>query len=182
MQEFTYLNHLAFQHLKIEQWVRKKCAKRLLKPTAQKHNRWVLALYKNQMHTDQQNNVSIEKVNPLVGYGVFAQVDIPALTYIGEYTGVVRKKRKRKDLFNNYIFRYQIGSKEAPYIIDAQDQGNFTRFLNHSLEPNLTSRWIIHDGITHIIFYSNKLIRKGEQMTYDYGPIYWRSRSHPVSL
>ena len=182
MSSFTYLTYLLFESDTIEEDVRKRCQTQLKKGKAERLNNWSLALYRDQMSRDYGDRVEVKRVSPLVGEGVFTLQSIPALAYIGEYTGIVRKKVRKKDLFNNYIFRYQIGPKEAPYIIDAENRGNFTRFLNHSDTPNLTSRWIIYDGVTHIIFYSNRLIHQGEQLTYDYGPLYWRSRSQPVSL
>ncbi|MBI3211167.1 MAG: SET domain-containing protein-lysine N-methyltransferase, partial [Simkania negevensis] len=118
-------------------------------------------------------------ISPQLGYGVFAVKDISALTYIGEYTGVVEKRSRRLNRFNNYIFGYVVGPKPTPFVINAEKRGNFTRFINHSDEPNLTSRWLIIEGITRVILFSNRLIQKGEQLTYDYGPIYWKKRSQP---
>jgi SET domain-containing protein len=67
-------------------------------------------------------------------------------------------------------------------VIDAEEKGNFTRFINHSDEPNLTSRWIVVDGIYHVILFANQLIPKGTQLTYDYGPNYWSQRPGPLCL
>ncbi len=181
--DFSYLSELEFASSKILMSIERKCEKRLRTKDNRQMNRWTRALYEKSMAKgDLLNSIAIAWVSSYVGLGVFARKEIPYLTYISEYTGVVRK-RKRKDSCNPYAFRYVTGPKETPFVIDASHKGNFTRFLNHSDEPNLTSRWMIaQDGITHIIFFANRFISKGEQLTYDYGPYYWRRRFMPALL
>ena len=145
-------------------------------------NRWACSLFEKELLQDRAVPLEIKKVNPLVGLGVYATKIIPELGFIGEYTGVVRKRQRRKDTLNDYVFGYVIGPHETPWVIDAEEKGNFTRFINHSYEPNLTSRWIISEGVGHIIFFANRTIMPGEQLTYDYGPNYWIKRSYPQDL
>lgn len=160
----------------------KKSKKVMKQEKLKTQNHWTLALHKKAHIGNSLDCSAIRWVNPLIGYGVFATRTIPALTYIGEYTGIVRKRRRRKDRFNNYIFSYVAGPKETEFIIDALYEGNFTRFINHSDSPNLTSRWMEIDGVSHIILFANRAIPKGEQLSYDYGAFYWRSRSYPQTL
>ena len=61
-------------------------------------------------------------------------------------------------------------------------KGNFTRFLNHSFKPNVSSRGMVIDNLYHVIFFANKKIEKDEQLTYDYGPTYWNTRPYPQEL
>ncbi len=145
-------------------------------------NKWTHALLSRQCRAFTEPLGAIKWINHELGYGVFAYKDIPEYTYIGEYTGHVRKRTPRKDQFNNYVFRYVSATKDSPYVIDARDKGTFTRFINHSDAPNLTSRWIILDGITRIIFFTNSFIKRGAQLTYDYGEQYWNSRRFPKLL
>lgn len=145
-------------------------------------NKWTHALLMKQREKSGIPPGAIKWINPELGYGVFAYKDLAEYTYVGEYTGIVRKRAPNKDRFNNYVFRYVTGTKNAPYVIDAREHGGFTRFINHSDCPNLTSRWIIIGGITHIIFFTNQFIKRGTQLTYDYGEHYWRSRRFPRLL
>lgn len=178
--EIKYLNSLIFEREKYRERVIKKAKKYLKRPGLKQMNSWTLALHKRAMEQPQKDFFYIRWINNCLGYGVFAAQDIPALCYIGEYAGMLRKRHFRKDRFNNYIFGYVVAGKGTSYIIDAKEQGNFTRFINHNgIHPNLTSRWVIKDQITHIIFFANKLILKGQQLTYDYGDCYWRSRTFP---
>ncbi len=180
--DVEYLDRLEFESIDILNKVAKKCQKRLEDKDYYAMNRWTRALYEKEVPKRENQRVAIKWINPFLNYGIFAATDIPELTYIGEYTGVVKKRDRRKNRYNNYAFRYVTGPKETPYMIDAQKKGNFTRFINHSDEPNLTSRWIISGGVTHIIFFSHQFIPKDTQLTYDYGEYYWRSRMSPTLL
>lgn len=180
--QIDYTNHLIFDNVDILSWVRKKCEKRLQDDDYRQMNRWTQALHEKAIYGPPKDFAAIRWINPVLGYGVFATKDIKSLSYIGEYTGIIRKRCSKKDRFNNYVFRYVSGPKSTPFVIDAKTCGNFTRFINHSDEPNLTSRWIISRGITHIIVFANQFIPKGKQLTYNYGSHYWRSRTSPVLL
>ena len=154
--QIKYLDQLEFENIDFLRWIYYKCQKQLKKDNFRQMNQWILALYENGIYEAKRDKVYIRWIDPSLGYGVFASEHIPALTYIGEYTGVVKLRKKRKAYLNDYIFSYVAGPKTSPFIIDAKEKGNFTRFINHSLEPNLTSRWVITNGITRIIVFSNQ--------------------------
>ncbi|MCB1074235.1 MAG: SET domain-containing protein-lysine N-methyltransferase [Simkania sp.] len=177
-----YIEYLEFEHPDYLRWVATKSQKQLKKSTARKINRWTLALHKKAILTPRYDHIYIRYVSSEIGYGVFANRDLPALTYVGEYTGVVTRRQAKKTRFNDYVFGYMTGPKNCPFIIDAKRKSNFTRFINHSDEPNMNSRWVIVGGITRIILFTNEFIPKGEQLTYDYGKYYWRSRSAPALI
>ena len=180
--EIKWTDTLLFQNPKIIYQIAKKCARKMKKTKLRQMNHWTLCLHEKGMGLPREHLYYIRWINPYLGYGVFAAETIPANTFIGEYTGVVKQRKNRKNRFNDYIFSYDLCGKATRWCIDAKEKGNFTRFLNHSDTPNLTSRWVIRDGITHIILFSNQCIQKGTQMTYCYGPWYWRSRSAPSPL
>lgn len=177
-----YLNHLEFEKYEILSWSLRKTEKCKEKKSVDLGNKWSMALFQKELAFGKQPKISLKWISPLIGHGIFAGEDIPALSYIGEYTGIVRRRRLHGDQFNHYIFGYVIGPSETPFVIDAKDQGNLMRFVNHSDEPNLTSRWMIFQGMSHVILFANRFIPKGGQLTYDYGPNYWRKRSMPLPL
>jgi uncharacterized protein len=178
----TYLSTLEFSDPLILEKVKRRCARKLRWNKHARANRWACSLFESRLHLGGSPAIEIRKVNPIVGYGVFATKIISSLSFIGEYAGVIRKRHRKTDSRNDFVFGYVIGPHDTPWVIDAKEKGNFTRFINHSYEPNLTSRWIISKGIAHIILFANKRIAAGEQLTYDYGPYYWRKRSLPQSL
>lgn len=57
----------------------------------------------------------------------------------------------------------------APGIyIDARNKGSFTRFVNHSCEPNCkTEKWTVR-GETRIAVVALRDIAQGEELTFDY--------------
>lgn len=89
--------------------------------------------------------ISIQKTEEK-GWGVFAgPKPIPAGTFLGIYSGEIlteEESAKRGEVYNEYgrtylfdIDYYHIGD-DGMFTMDAYHAGNFTRFLNHSCEPN----------------------------------------------
>ena len=177
-----YLDTLVFEHPADLDWAIKKSQRCLRKTTLRQMNRWILSLYEEPFGVCSTKNLYVKWIDAYLGYGVFAAKTIPALTFIGEYAGVVKRRTRKNARHNDYIFGYMIGPKDSPLIIDAKNQGNITRLINHSLTPNLLSRWAIIQGVTRIVFFSKQLIPKGTQLTYDYGDYYWKKRSDPLVI
>lgn len=127
--------------------------------------------------------VSIHELGKKVGYGLFTEEDIPINTYVGEYTGIVRKDNQRYFApMNNYCYEYPVLDELGKsHVIDATS-GNLTRFINHSYKPNLKPIHVFHGGYYHLIFISLLNIKKGEQLCYNYGRRYWYVRSPPEDL
>jgi hypothetical protein len=125
-------------------------------------------------------HVSIQWINDHAGYGLFAKEDLAQDSYAGEYTGIVRKNDRRYfEPLNNYCYEYPIPDEIGrSFVIDAT-QGNFTRFMNHSYHPNLKPIHAFYDGFYHLIFLSLCRIKKGDQLTYNYGQSYWYMREPP---
>lgn len=180
--QIEYLTTFIFLDPLIIEKIQRRCERKLKKTKHKKFNDWTLSLFGNDLKEQKEIPFIVKKVNPLIGYGVFAKKKIAPLTFIGEYTGFIRKRKWFKDSHNDYVFGYVVGPDDTPWVIDADKGGNFTRFINHSYTPNITSRWIIHEGMGHILFFANKAIEEGEQITYDYGPYYWRKRPYPMAL
>lgn len=104
------------------------------------------------------------------------------MEFIAEYVGKIRK-RKKEDKKNSYCFEHIIthGISSA-YSIDARDQGNISRYINHSFSPNLESSLATFDHLSHVILFAKKPILAGTQLCYDYGSDYWAKRPPPLNL
>ncbi|MCB1135871.1 MAG: SET domain-containing protein-lysine N-methyltransferase [Chlamydiia bacterium] len=121
-------------------------------------------------------------VDPTVGYGRFAQSSIPEGAYIGNYSGVFRKGDAKATDCNSYCFEYPCRFyRRELFMVDSQDWGNETRFMNHSDSPNIRYDYALDRGLLHLLFFATRPIAEGEQMTIDYGPDFWRNR-RKVSL
>jgi len=125
-------------------------------------------------------HVSIRWINDHASYGLFAEEDLAQGSYAGEYTGIVRKNDRRYfEPLNNYCYEYPVLDEIGrSFIIDAT-QGSFTRFMNHSFNPNLKPVHVFYDGFYHLIFLALCPIKKGAQLTYNYGQSYWYIREPP---
>ena len=179
---FKYIDALQFTSNTLLAKIEKRCEKKLRWKRQALKNRWSVALFGEEISKKREVSVEIKKVHPIIGSGVFAKERISEFSMIGEYVGEVRKRDRKGDRENPYVFRYVIGSQETSYVIDAKNKGNFTRFINHSYEPNIISKSVIFEGVGRIVFCANRIISPGEQLTYDYGPYYWRGRPIPWEL
>jgi SET domain-containing protein len=98
------------------------------------------------------------------GRGIFARERIPARRKLGELSGErisLREARKRA------ATRQRIAIVELPKggAIDASVGGNDFRYINHSCTPNAYMRIFR----AHVEFYALRAIRRGEEVTCDYG-------------
>ena len=107
------------------------------------------------------------------GWGLFATRAIPAGEPVIEYTGelirlpVVDMRQEMYEKQGNhgsYVFRLN----DDPMYIDATVLGGPAKFINHSCDPNCTSKNMDFDGETHIVIFSNRDIARGEELSYDY--------------
>jgi len=87
-----------------------------------------------------------------------------------QYTGLIKLD---KDISEDNHSTFFIPEFEK-YSIDAQDQGNWARFMNHSNTPNVAVwEYYLPDRFYFIFTAGNKGIRKNQQLTYSYGEQYW---------
>jgi SET domain-containing protein len=95
-------------------------------------------------------------------YGVYALEYIPAHRKVIEYTGERLNRRDAKARDGGactYLF-----AVDAYWTLDGAVGGSGAEIINHSCEPNLTSRVI--KG--HILYMSLREIQPGEELTVDY--------------
>lgn len=108
------------------------------------------------------------------GTGIFAAKDIPKGTRIIEYVGEKMTKAQsdkiadrdfdanKADEKKGAVYLFELNKR---YDIDGNVEYNTARFINHSCEPNCETT-IERD---HIYITSIKDIKKGDELSYDYG-------------
>ncbi len=110
-------------------------------------------------------NFSIKnKPSKIDGTGAFALEDIPARKKLGNLGGEVislREARKRAAT-KKRVAMVEFGNGKA---LDASVNSNELRYINHSCQPNTYMR-VAHDKVE---FYSLKEIKKGVELTCNYG-------------
>lgn len=172
-----YLPSLFFPTDRILSKVRKQSRVAMRKKELSMREKWLGVRFQKELLAGYEPEISIRWIDEFLGYGIFAEREIPSGAFIGEYTGLIRKRRRRADRKNDYCFEYTIGDwVYNPFIIDAKEMGNFTRFINHSETPNVESLSVFADGVMHIIFVAQKSIAQGSQLCYHYGDYFWKKR------
>ena len=173
---FTYTEHLIFENEKIFKKAFSRCKRA-------KDNGWIEqkklfrgVYFQEDIERKNHPKIEINWIGDDLGYGVFAAEPILEHKFIGEYVGVVRKKPFfTKE--NYYTMRYPtlfLGRREM--MIDGETMGNFTRFINHSAKPNLELESVFISPFTRMIFTAKRKIEPFEQLTFDYGKLYWKKR------
>ena len=103
------------------------------------------------------------------GLGLFATASIEKRTVIVEYKGrklANDEADKLEARGNRYL--YEVNSR---WTIDGSSRRNIGRYANHSCRPNAESHYL--NG--KIILRAIKIIRPGDEITYDYGTDYYRN-------
>jgi SET domain-containing protein len=117
----------------------------------------------------------IQRRSPIHGNGVFAAANLPADTRVIEYRGkrLTHAQANRAyggDVDSGHTFLFTLNEK---YLIDGNVEGNAARWINHSCAPNCQAWVVEHAGSDRrrdrVVIETLRPIRKGEELTYDYG-------------
>lgn len=107
------------------------------------------------------------KASRIAGKGAFAIRDIPARRKLGNMGGEIisyREAQKRvKKQPGNVLFMVEFDHEDIA--LDASINSNALRHINHSCDPNTYMR----RAYRKVEFYALRRIRKGEELTCDYG-------------
>ena len=147
-------------------------------------------LYAEDLKKSKRAEVFLAFISDQVGWGVFAQKDLPAGTLVGEYTGIIREAQDcepvRDDkghFLSDYAWNYPDELPDGTeFEIDARDEGNELRFVNHSFEPNVGVDHTLVDGIFVTFFKALTNIPAGTQLLIDYGEEYWSGGFRTLEL
>ncbi|KAH3662381.1 hypothetical protein OGAPHI_005633 [Ogataea philodendri] len=106
------------------------------------------------------------------GFGMRADKDIPAQTFIVEYKGEIVDnelyKENKEKYSNEGIKHFYFMMIQDNEIIDATKKASIGRFCNHSCDPNaFVEKWVVNKRFRMGIFAKRKIL-KGEEITFDY--------------
>ncbi|KAL3378521.1 hypothetical protein AABB24_004444 [Solanum stoloniferum] len=121
------------------------------------------------------------------GWAVRAREAILCGTFVCEYVGEVLDEQEANKRRNRYAtegcgYFLEIDAHindmsrliegQSPYVIDATNYGNISRYINHSCSPNLVNYQVLVESmehqLAHVGFYARRDILAGEELTYDY--------------
>jgi uncharacterized protein len=105
------------------------------------------------------------RASQIHGLGCYAMENIPKSRKIGSLGGVVisRRAANRKSKLLQSIAIVELWNGKA---LDASQNSNELRYVNHSCGPNTYMRVFN----CHVEFYALRPIKKGEELTCNYGP------------
>ena len=157
-------------------------------------NRLMQNLYGELLEQKYEAPLYLKFINKKIGYGVYADDYISKGDMIGEYAGELIHEQMFSELalensgycmdVGNFYHDESFNPAVKALVVDAKRCGNFTRFINHSYNPNTRAASIYgKDGLWHVIVSAVARIARDEQLTIDYGSDYWESRNRvPDSL
>ena len=132
---------------------------------------------KRNLEIQQLKGVQILKIededHPLNGeYGLFPTRQWLPFEIIGTYTGEVVKNTPGR-----YVARLFISKNGNNWCVDAEKEGNETRFINDyrniAPEPNVFFSKTVVNGKITILVVVIKPINIGDEIVSDYGEDYW---------
>ena len=100
------------------------------------------------------------------GLGLFATTDIKKGDLIIEYTGERITEAEANRRGGKYLFELN-----DDWTIDGKGRENTARYLNHACKPNCEPE--LSEDETQIHIYAKRNIKAGEELTYNYGKMYW---------
>jgi len=178
---FHYSDSLVFEDYETLKQVQKECPYILRWKWLVKENYERMQQFSWFISEGYTEELIIGWINDKIGYGAFAARDIEAGTYIGTYTGEVRRLAWFNPDHNAYCFLYPTRwCGLRLYAIDGMRVGNELRFMNHSSNPNVVPYCVIDRNLLHQIFCAKEKIPKGTELTWDYGRGYWKYREGEV--
>ncbi|XP_053243713.1 histone-lysine N-methyltransferase NSD2 [Podarcis raffonei] len=106
------------------------------------------------------------------GWGLVAKRDIKKGEFVNEYVGELIDEEecmaRIKFAQENDITHFYMLTIDKDRIIDAGPKGNYSRFMNHSCQPNCeTLKWTVH-GDTRVGLFAVCSIPAGTELTFNY--------------
>lgn len=145
---------------------------------------WYGSYYRRDIVMPSCSFFYIRWIDSKFGFGLFARQALPKGFAIGPYLGLLRARSMwQSSNLNSYCFSFPLQRSwihqifHGTWTVDALGEGNLTRFINHSFHPNCKSIPAFLNGWLYILIHTTRSIAKDEQIFYNYGPDYWRSRS-----
>jgi uncharacterized protein len=118
--------------------------------------------------TNSQKNTqpTTEVKRSSAGLGLFATTAFSKGDLVIEYTGEKITEAEANRRGGKYLFELN-----DSWTIDGKSRENKARYINHSCKPNCYPE--LDDAEEHIYIYAKRAIKAGEEITYNYGKMYF---------
>jgi uncharacterized protein len=135
------------------------------------------------LKSSKSSSLYLVKSSKIHGKGVYAKKDIPKGVKVIEYVGnIVSRKEGDRIAEEQYsksektgagsVYIFELNRKQD---VDGSVSWNPARYINHSCDPNCRYKRIEN----HIWIVSFRNIKKGEELSYDYGYDLEEYKNHP---
>lgn len=124
---------------------------------------------RNHTHTKFKNTV-VKRSS--AGLGLFAQAPFKRGDFIIEYTGERITTKEADARGGKYLFII-----DDDWVIDGKGRENTARYINHACKPNAEAE--SDEDAKKVRIFARKKILPGEEITYDYGTVYWNEYIKP---
>ncbi len=176
--QFSYWPWPCFPSYSVFKTVLREFPLSLRIPFISEEGRGAYSRYQEQIEGGKIAQVSIRYIGEEKGYGLFAEQELAPGEWVGLYAGRVRQFFRRHPDLNSYCFRYPTRLFSLRYfLIDSLFVGNELRFANHSDVPTMEPIACLHHHLMYLGFIAKKKVKKGEELTFDYGKDFWRTRT-----
>jgi hypothetical protein len=181
--KFKFVPHCVFETEEERQEIRERGLEQLGRGEVSAEALELGRRFIDNIEASWSSPVSVRYLGEMLGYGLFSEENLAVGSYVGIYTGLIRKNERRYcEPLNNYCYKYPVlDAMGRNYVIDATS-GHLTRFLNHSDLPNVEPVYAFYEGFYHLIFLAVQRIEKGAQLKFNYGQNYWYLRGKPLAL
>ncbi|OQV19844.1 putative Histone-lysine N-methyltransferase EHMT2 [Hypsibius exemplaris] len=120
-------------------------------------------------------------MTPDRGWGVRSRDTIKEGEYIGEYVGLLKKDLLSDASGGDYVHGLGERLQGIRVAVDAELQGNYTRFINHSCVPNIFVAKVAYEttipGLLHLCLFALRDIYPYEEILLDYGFDFWEAKA-----
>ncbi len=124
-----------------------------------------LNFYKKNCYANHmENDVKVKRSR--TGLGLFAARDFEKDELVIEYIGDKITEEEANRRGGKYLFELN-----DEWTIDGKSRDNLARYINHSCKPNCYPE--LDEDEEQIYIYAKKNIRAGEELTYNYGKMYF---------
>ena len=107
------------------------------------------------------------------GLGLFANRNYTKGEEIIQYKGEIITSDEGNRRGGKYLFELN-----DTWMIDGKERTNTARYINHSCRPNAYAE--LSEDETEVRIYAKKKIKAGEEITYNYGPQYFKMVIKPL--
>lgn len=117
---------------------------------------------------------TVKGMSEVQGWGLFLGEDLPANSFVGEYKGenISASESDRRGAIYAYVSQEYLFNLNRDNQLDGSRFGNKTRFINNSKAKefiNVFPKVMFVNGVTRIGLFTNRAIKAGEELLYDYG-------------